>query len=90
MNSAFFHETIRFFTFFQENAKPGILRNQRRHDFTILGLNFSIYEMLRLDTVTIDSLQNKGCKDPCFYIGKFHAQSPLFLIWGLGVKIAPN
>ena len=42
--------------FFQENAKPGILRNQRRHDFTILGLNFSIYELLRLDTVTIDSL----------------------------------
>lgn len=57
MNSAFFHETIRFFTFFfKKMQSQGILRNQRRHDFTILGLNFSIYEMLRLDTVTIDSL----------------------------------
>lgn len=55
MNGAFFHETIRFFYifffFFKKMQSQGILRNQRRHNFTILGLSFSIYKMVGLDTV---------------------------------------
>lgn len=59
MNSAFFHRTIRFFLrffFLKKMQRQGILRTQRRHDFTILGLSFSIYEMMGLDMVTTDSV----------------------------------
>lgn len=53
MNGAFFHRTIRFFYifFFKKMQSQGILRNQRRRDFTIVGLSFSIYKMVGLGTV---------------------------------------
>lgn len=34
----------------------GILRNQKRHEFIILGLSFPIYKMVGLDMVITDSV----------------------------------
>lgn len=36
--------------------RQGILKNQRRHEFTILGLSFPIYKMVGLDMVITDSV----------------------------------
>lgn len=51
-------EQLDFFTFFflKKMQSQGILRNQRRQDFTIPGLNFSIYKMVGLDMVITDSV----------------------------------
>lgn len=55
MNGAFFHGTIRFLFFLKKMHSQGILKNQRRHDFAILGLSFSIYKMVGLGMVITDS-----------------------------------
>lgn len=56
MSGAFFHGTIRFFyIFLKKMQSQEILKNRRRQGFTIPGLGFSIYKMVRLDMVIIDS-----------------------------------
>lgn len=53
----------------------GILRNQRRHEFTILG----IYKMAGLD-IPLILWYKYGYQDQCFYISKFHVQIFIYLI----------